>query len=56
MYYLIKHKTQPNFLLAICSSKSSAEKWISEFDPKMWMDKTMTVDDLHIVVSDTAWA
>jgi hypothetical protein len=47
--FKIMHKTKPHFLLAICSTLASAERWIKEFNPKIWMDKTMTVDDLIIV-------
>lgn len=49
MKYKIMHKTKPHFLLAVCSTQESAERWIENFNPKMWMDKTMTKEDLKIV-------
>ena len=49
MDYHIMHKTKPHFLLAICSTKESADKWIEQFNPLIWMDKTMKKDDLCIV-------
>lgn len=47
--FKIMHKTQPNFLLAICCTQESAQRWIEKFNPNMWMDKTMTKNDLIIV-------
>lgn len=44
------HKTQKHFLLASGFwSLEAAQKWIDNFNPNMWMDKTMTKDDLIIV-------
>lgn len=52
--YKIMHKTKPHFLLASgCWSLERAKKWIDNFDPKMWMDKTMTKEDLMIVDETT---
>lgn len=47
--FKIMHKTQPHFLLAICDTKESAQRWIENFNPNMWMDKTMVKSDLKIV-------
>lgn len=49
MKYHIKHKTKPHFLLAICGSKAAAQQWIDNFNPRIWMDKTMRATDLKIV-------
>lgn len=47
--YKIMHKTKPHFLLAICDTMESAQRWIDKFNANIWMDKTMTKDDLMIV-------
>ena len=50
MSYKIVHKTQKHFLLASgFYSLERAQKWISEFNPNMWMDKTLKAEDLIIV-------
>ncbi len=49
MKYHIKHATKPNVLLAIYSTQESAQKWIENFNPNMWMDKTMTKKDLIVI-------
>lgn len=50
MEHHIMHKTRPHFLLAICDTQESAKRWINEFNPRIWMDKTMRKDDLAIVL------
>ena len=49
MNYYIIHKTQ-NWIAAITYSQERAEKWLNEFNPKMWDDKTLTADDFIIVI------
>jgi len=39
----------PNCLLAIFNDEARAKQWIEKFDPKMWMNKTMSKDNLKIV-------
>jgi len=50
MSFKIIHKTKKHFLLASgFGNKERAAKWIENFDPKMWMDKSMTKEGLEIV-------
>ncbi len=49
MNFHIMHKTKPHFLLAICSTEESAKRWIENFNPLIWMDKTMQKSDLIVV-------
>lgn len=48
MKYAIYHKPSKHCLLAICSSMESAQRWVENFNPKMWMDKTMKQEELEI--------
>ena len=49
MHYYITHKTQ-KWIAAITYSQERAEKWLNEFNPKMWDDKTLSSDDFIIVI------
>lgn len=47
--FKIIHRTKPHFLLAICDTMEGANRWIENFNPLIWDDKSMTRDDLIIV-------
>ena len=49
MNYYIKHKTQ-SWTAAICYSQESANKWLANFNPKIWDDKTLKSSDFEIIV------
>ena len=50
MSYKIIHKNNKNFLFASgFYSLERAEKWVENFNPYLWMDKTLTKNDLLIV-------
>ena len=47
MSYYIKHKTQ-NWTACIHYSMERAEKWLNEFNPQKYMDKTLKSTDFRI--------
>lgn len=41
----------PHCMLASFYSRESAQAWIDRFDPKIWVNKTMSKENLVIVES-----
>jgi hypothetical protein len=50
MDYKIYHEREdtPHYLLAICSTQESAERWINNFNPRIWDNKTLRKENLVI--------
>lgn len=48
MNYVIREKKNRLARHAICSTRESAEKWIANVNPEIFMDKTLTKDSFEI--------
>lgn len=48
MGYKIKHKKK-GWVACTTWSKERAEKWLKNFDPKKYIDKTLKASDFEIV-------
>jgi hypothetical protein len=49
--YDIRHKDDSKYFLAASGfySLERAEQWLRDFNPQMWMDKTLRAEDFKIV-------
>jgi hypothetical protein len=49
MFKIVKRADKHAIYASGFWSLQRAEKWLSAYDPTMWMEKTVTKDDLEIV-------